>query len=117
MLGASHVLRVNEHVRVDLVYSLLSVRGKLWTDILGLLLFMLPATIYFLILSWPPALDAWHTGEISPNAGGLVRWPARFALPIGFALLTLQGFSELIKRLAMVTGRITADTHYERPLQ
>lgn len=117
MFGASYVMKVNEHVRVDLVYGMLSVRGKLWVDIFGLLAFMLPATIYMLILSWPPALDAWSTGEISPNAGGLVRWPARFALPIGFALLTLQGVSELIKRIAMVTGRITAATHYERPLQ
>lgn len=117
MLGAAHVLKVNEHVRVDLVYGLLSVRGKLWVDLMGLLVFMMPATVYLLILSWPPALDAWNTGEISPNAGGLVRWPARFALPIGFALLALQGVAEIVKRVAMLTGHITAETHYERPLQ
>ena len=117
MLGAAHVLKVNEHVRVDLAYGLLSVRGKIWVDFMGLLVFMMPATTYLLILSWPPALDAWTTGEISPNAGGLVRWPARFALPFGFALLALQGVSEIVKRVAMLTGRITAETHYERPLQ
>jgi TRAP-type mannitol/chloroaromatic compound transport system permease small subunit len=104
-------------VRVDLVYSMLSVRGKIWVDIFGLFLFMMPATIYFLILSWPPALDAWHTGEISPNAGGLVRWPARMSLPIGFTLLAFQGVSEIIKRIAMLTGHMTAEIHYERPLQ
>jgi len=70
-----------------------------------------------MILCWPPALDAIRTGEISPNAGGLLRWPARLALPIGFALMTLQGLSELIKRIAMLTGHLTADLHYERPLQ
>jgi TRAP-type mannitol/chloroaromatic compound transport system permease small subunit len=117
MLGAAQVLKVNEHVRVDLVYGMLSVRSKLWIDLMGLLVFMMPATLYLLMLSWPPALDAWNTGEISPNAGGLVRWPARFALPIGFALLALQGVAEIIKRVAMLAGYITAETHYDRPLQ
>lgn len=117
MLGAPHVLAVNEHVRVDLIYGLMSVRGKIWVDIVGLAAFLLPATIYFLILSWPPALDAWNTGEVSPNAGGLVRWPARLALPIGFALMALQGVAELVKRVAMLSGHLTAEIHYERPLQ
>lgn len=117
MLGGAYVLKVNEHVRVDLAYGMMSVRGKIWVDIFGLVFFMLPAVVYFMILSWPPALDAWNTGEVSPNAGGLVRWPARFALPIGFFLITLQGVAELIKRVAMLTGHMTAEIHYERPLQ
>ena len=117
MLGAAHVLKVNEHVRVDLIYGSLSTRGRIWVDLFGLSVFLLPAMIYLMILCWPPALDAIRTGEISPNAGGLLRWPARLALPIGFALMTLQGLSELIKRIAMLKGHLTADLHYERPLQ
>ena len=117
MLGAAHVLKVNEHVRVDLIYGMLGVRGKIWVDLLGFLVFLMPATLYLLWLCVPPFIDAWHTGEISPNAGGLVRWPARLALPIGFALVALQGISEIVKRVAMLSGHLTAEVHYERPLQ
>lgn len=117
MFGAAHVLKVNEHVRVDLIYGSLGVRGKIWVDLLGLLVFLMPATLYLLWLCIPPFIDAWHTGEISPNAGGLVRWPARLALPIGFALVALQGVSEIVKRIAMLSGHLTAEAHYERPLQ
>ena len=117
MFGAAQVLKVNEHVRVDLLYGMLSVRGKIWLDLLGLLVFLMPATLYMLWLCIPPAIDAFHTGEISPNAGGLIRWPARLALPIGFALVALQGVSEIIKRIAMLSGHMTAEVHYERPLQ
>ena len=117
MLGAAHVLKLNEHVRVDLIYGMLSTRGKIWVDLMGLLVFLMPATLYLLWLCVPPFVDALHTGEISPNAGGLMRWPARLALPIGFALVALQGFSEIVKRVAMLSGHLTADAHYERPLQ
>ena len=117
MFGAAHVLKVNEHVRVDLIYGMLGTRGRIWVDLVGLSLFLMPATIFFLILCWPPALDAIRTGEISPNAGGLLRWPARLALPIGFLLVALQGAAEMIKRIAMLTGHLTADLHYDRPLQ
>ena len=77
----------------------------------------MPAMLYLLFLCIAPAMDALHTGEISPNAGGLVRWPARLALPVGFALVALQGVSEIVKRIAMLSGHLTADAHYERPLQ
>ncbi len=117
MLGAAYVLKMNEHVRVDLLYGMLSVRGKIWVDLMGFLFFLMPATLYLLWLCVPPFLDALHTGEISPNAGGLVRWPARLALPIGFALVALQGVSEIVKRVAMLSGHLTAEAHYERPLQ
>lgn len=117
MLGAAQVLKMNEHVRVDLIYGMLPVRGKIWVDLLGLLVFLMPATLYLLVLCVPPFIDAWHSGEISPNAGGLVRWPARLALPIGFALVALQGVSEIVKRIAMLSGHLTAEAHYERPLQ
>ena len=117
MLGAAYVLKVNEHVRVDLIYGMLSTRRKIWVDLMGFLVFLMPATLYLLWLCIPPAIDAFHTGEISPNAGGLMRWPARLALPIGFALVALQGASEIVKRIAMLSGHLTADAHYERPLQ
>jgi len=117
LLGASYTLKKNEHVRVDIVYSNISTRKQIWVDIVGGLLFMLPATIILAYLSWPVFYNSWMQGEVSTNAGGLVRWPIKIFLPIGFALLSLQGISELIKRIAMLTGHMKADLHYERPLQ
>ena len=117
MLGASYTLKRNEHVRVDIVYSNVSTRRQIGIDIFGFILFMLPATAIMAYLSWPIFHNSWLLGEISGNAGGLLRWPVKIFLPIGFALLTLQGISELIKRIAMLTGHMKADLHYERPLQ
>jgi TRAP-type mannitol/chloroaromatic compound transport system permease small subunit len=117
MLGASYTLKKNEHVRVDIVYTNVSTRKQIGIDIFGFILFMLPATIIMAYLSWPIFHNSWAQNEISANAGGLLRWPVKIFLPIGFALLTLQGFSELIKRIAMLTGHMKADLHYERPLQ
>ncbi len=117
MLGASYTLKRNEHVRVDIVYANVSTRKQIGIDIFGFILFMLPATIIMTYLSWPIFHNSWEIGEISSNAGGLVRWPVKIFVPIGFFLLSLQGFSELIKRIAMLTGHMQADLHYERPLQ
>jgi TRAP-type mannitol/chloroaromatic compound transport system permease small subunit len=117
LLGASYTLKRNEHVRVDILYVNVSTRKQIGIDIFGFILFMLPATIIMAYLSWPVFYNSWALGEISANAGGLIRWPVKIMLPIGFALLTLQGVSELIKRIAMVTGHMKADLHYERPLQ
>jgi len=117
MLGTSYTLKKNEHVRVDIVYSNLSTRKQIGVDIFGTILFLLPATLIMAYLSWPVFYNSWAEGEISGNAGGLVRWPIKIFLPLGFALLSLQGFSELIKRIAMLTGHMKADLHYERPLQ
>ena len=117
MLGASYTLKKNEHVRVDILYANVSTRRQIGIDIFGFVLFMLPATVIMTYLSWPVFHNSWMLGEISSNAGGLVRWPVKIFLPIGFALLTLQGISELIKRVAMRTGHMPADLHYERPLQ
>ena len=117
LLGASYTLRRNEHVRVDIIYSNLSTRRQIAIDIFGGILFLLPATIILAYLSWPVFYNSWVQGEISTNAGGLVRWPIKIFLPLGFALLSLQGISELIKRVAMLTGHMQADLHYERPLQ
>jgi len=78
----------------------------LWVDIFGLVLFLLPMSIIIMRLSWPVFVNAYQTGEVSVNAGGLIRWPARLMVPVGFFLLTLQGISELIKRIAFLMGRI-----------
>ena len=117
MLGAAYTLRRNEHVRVDIVYSNLSTRRQIWIDIIGGIFFLLPAAVILAYLSWPVFYNSWTEGEVSANAGGLIRWPIKIFLPIGFALLSLQGISELIKRFAMLTGHMKADLHYDRPLQ
>jgi len=117
MLGASYTLKKNEHVRVDIVYSNLGTRGQIVIDIVGAVLFLLPATLILAYLSWPVFYNSWAGNEMSSNAGGLIRWPIKIFLPIGFALLSLQGISELIKRVAMLTGHMPPDLHYERPLQ
>jgi TRAP-type mannitol/chloroaromatic compound transport system permease small subunit len=117
MLGTSYVLRMNEHVRVDLVYGNVSPRAQLWIDFLGTLVFLLPATILLAYMSWPLFTDSWKIQEVSTNAGGLIRWPVKLLLPVGFALLTLQGVSELIKRFAALRGYVRIDTRYERPVQ
>ena len=117
MLGASYTLKRNEHVRVDIVYTNLSTRRQIWIDIFGGIFFLLPAALILAYLSWPIFYNSWTEGEVSGNAGGLIRWPIKIFLPIGFALLSLQGISELIKRFAMLTGDMPADLHYDRPLQ
>jgi TRAP-type mannitol/chloroaromatic compound transport system permease small subunit len=117
MLGTSYTLKRNEHVRVDIVYSNLSTRRQIGVDIFGAIFFLLPAALIMAYLSWPIFHNSWAENEISSNAGGLVRWPVKLFLPLGFALLSLQGISELIKRFAMLTGHMEANLHYERPLQ
>ena len=117
MLGTSYTLKKNEHVRVDIVYANVSTRRQIGIDIFGFILFMLPATIIMAYLCWPIFYNAWSHGEMSSNSGGLIRWPVKLLLPVGFFLLSLQGISELIKRIAMITGHMKADLHYERPLQ
>jgi len=117
LLGASYTLKKNEHVRVDIVYANVSTRRQIGIDIFGFILFMLPATVIMAYLSWPIFYNSWHMSEVSSNAGGLIRWPVKILLPVGFFLLSLQGLSELIKRIAMITGHMKADLHYERPLQ
>ena len=117
LLGASYTMKKNEHVRVDIVYSSLSTRKQIAVDIAGTLLFMLPATLILAYLSWAVFYNSWAIGEMSTNANGLLRWPIKIFLPLGFALLSLQGLSELIKRFAMLTGHMKPDLHYERPLQ
>ena len=104
MLGAAYTLFRNEHVRVDILYAAFSERGKLWVDVFGFIFFMLPATILLTWMTWPFFLDSFVRNEGSPNAGGLLRWPVKLVMPVGFFLLSLQGISELIKRIALLRG-------------
>lgn len=117
LLGASYTLQKNEHVRVDLVYMMLSDRGRLWVDTVGFALILIPVSAYLCWLSFPFFWQAFVSDEVSQNAGGLILWPAKLLLPLGFALLTLQGVSELIKRIAALCGEIEIETHYEKPMQ
>jgi TRAP-type mannitol/chloroaromatic compound transport system permease small subunit len=121
MLGASYTLKRNEHVRVDLIYSQLSDRGRLYIDLFGLSLFLMPACILFAWLSWTTLFyPSWLIAEHSLNAGGLPRYPIKFIVPFGFFMLSLQGLSEIIKRIGALKGKETLpveDLHYEKPVQ
>ncbi len=103
---AGYTLLHNQHVRIDVVSANLSGRGRAWIDILGTIFFLMPMAITIMVLSWPVFLDAYRSNEVSTNAGGLLIWPGRLMLPIGFFLLILQGLSELIKRIAFLRGMI-----------
>jgi TRAP-type mannitol/chloroaromatic compound transport system permease small subunit len=117
MFGAAKVLRVNEHVRVDIIYGGRSSRTKAIIDLLGLAVFLVPMTLLMIYLSWPFVIDSYLSKEMSSNAGGLIRWPFKVILPLGFALLAVQGMVEIIKRIAYLRGALQMETHYERPLQ
>ncbi|MDP9138388.1 MAG: TRAP transporter small permease subunit [Pseudomonadota bacterium] len=117
MFGAAHTLRMNEHVRVDLLYGWVSERTRTWIDLLGGLFFLLPMCALMIWFTWPWFLEAYASGEMSANSGGLVRWPVKLALPLGFALVGLQGLSEIIKCAAALAGCQARDSFYERPVQ
>jgi TRAP-type mannitol/chloroaromatic compound transport system permease small subunit len=117
MFGASYTFKRNEHVRVEILYLMLSERGQLWLDLIGTLCFLIPSCLLLSYLSWPFFMQAYNVGEISSNAGGLVRWPIKIVVPVGFVLLALQGVSEVIKRIAALKGFVVIDAKYERPTQ
>ena len=117
MLGAPWTLKMNEHVRVDLIYGSVSERARSWIDLLGGLFFLLPLCIMLIYFTLPWAWSAYITGEGSLNAGGLPRWPAKMLLPIGFGLMALQGISEIIKAALSLTTTYVREFAYEKPLQ
>jgi len=106
LLCAGYTLRHNEHIRIDVIAGHLSRRAQTWIDIFGTVFFLLPMATYIMWLSWPVFMNAWNSNEISGSAGGLIRWPVRLLVPAGFFLLSLQGVSELIKRIAFLKGLI-----------
>ena len=117
MLGAPLVLKLNEHVRVDLFYGKLKEKGPVYIDLFGLVFFLLPVMAMLTWLSFPLFVKMFVTNEMSSNAGGLIRWPAMLLLPLGFGWMFLQGLSEIIKRVAYLQGKFEMDTHYEKPVQ
>ena len=111
LLCSGYTLLRNEHVRIDVFHGHTSLRTQAKIDIFGLLVFLLPAMGLIGWLSWPFFLQAFESGEMSQNAGGLIRWPVYVLMPIGFALLCLQGLSELIKRIAFLKGLIASPVY------
>jgi TRAP-type mannitol/chloroaromatic compound transport system permease small subunit len=106
LLCSGYTLLHNEHIRIDVVSSHLARRTQIWIDVFGLLFFLLPMSLFIMWLSWPIFMNAWTSGEISGSAGGLIRWPVRLLVPLGFFVLSAQGLSELIKRIAYLRGLI-----------
>ncbi|MFZ9137804.1 MAG: TRAP transporter small permease subunit [Hylemonella sp.] len=104
MLGAGYGLLKNAHVRIDFLSARLSARARNWIDVGGIVLVLVPFCLICIALSWPLFVQAYNTGEMSQNAGGLIRWPAYALMPLGFSLLMLQGLAELIKRIAFLRG-------------
>jgi TRAP-type mannitol/chloroaromatic compound transport system permease small subunit len=117
LLGGPVTLKVNEHVRVDLFYSAVSERTRIWIDILGGILFLLPICVILIYFTWPWFVESWRISEGSSNAGGLIRWPVKLLLPLGFLLMALQGVSEIIKRVAALENLVRLEFKYEKPLQ
>ena len=105
LVGAGYDLLHNAHVRIDIISGRLSARAQNWIDVFGIVFFLFPMAFVIMKLSWPLFMDAYTRNEVSTNAGGLVVWPARLLVPIGFFLLIVQGISELIKRIGFLMGR------------
>jgi TRAP-type mannitol/chloroaromatic compound transport system permease small subunit len=106
LLCAGYTLLRNEHIRIDVVCGKLSRPTQIWIDILGTIFFLFPMVILIMILSWPMFMKSFLQVEMSGDAGGLLRWPVKLLIPVGFFLLLLQGVSELIKKIAILTGDI-----------
>jgi len=106
LLGAGYVFLKNAHVRIDFISGKLSARANALIDVIGILLVILPLCAMLISLSWPVFHQAWVSGEMSQNAGGLIRWPVLLLIPVGFGLLMLQTASELIKRIAFLSGHL-----------
>lgn len=105
MLGGGYAFLRNVHVRIDFLSSKFSPKFRNWVDVAGILVFLFPLCYMMATLGWPVFANAWQSGEMSSNAGGLIRWPVYALIPLGFGLLALQGLSELIKRLAFIAGQ------------
>lgn len=110
LLAAGYTLLHGEHVKIDVVSSKLSKRGQIWIDIIGFSVFLTPVCLTILYYGIPFFLQGYRSGEVSANAGGLIRWPVYAMIPLGFGLLLLQGWSELIKRIAFLKGLIEDPT-------
>jgi TRAP-type mannitol/chloroaromatic compound transport system permease small subunit len=112
LLAAAYTLKQNEHIRIDIVYGMFSRRVQHWIDLLGHALFLLPFCLLMLWYLVPYTLRSYHLGEVSTNSGGLIIWPAKALLLAGFVLLTLQSISEIIKKIAVMTGAMEDPTPF-----
>jgi len=110
LLAAGYTLKHNGHVRIDVLYGHLSERTRAWIDLAGSTLILVPFCLLMVWLSWPGFAESFMRGELSPDAGGLLRWPVRLLIPLGFVLLGLQGGSEIIKRIAFLRGLLPITT-------
>ena len=110
LLAAGYTMLRQEHVKIDVILHRFTKRTQIKIEIFGIVAFLFPLVLTVIDLSWPLVVKAWVTGEMSSNAGGLIRWPVFAMLPIGFALLGLQGISELVKRVAFLQGLIDDPT-------
>ncbi len=108
LLATSYTLRRNEHVRIDVIVGHFSKRTQVWIDLIGFILFLMPATLLILYYAVPYAWISLQNQEMSSNAGGLIVWPAKLMIPVGFVLLALQGISEIIKRIGYLQGKVPA---------
>jgi len=106
LLVAAYALKINAHVRIDVIAGKLSPRAQAWIDIVGGLFFLLPVCVIIAWYSWPALVSSWSINEMSSDHGGLIRWPMRLLIPVAFILLSLQGLSEVIKRIAFLAGLI-----------
>jgi TRAP-type mannitol/chloroaromatic compound transport system permease small subunit len=114
LLAAGYTLLRQDHVRIDVILSRFPKRVQIWVDILGICLFLFPYVFVVIYLAWPLVARAYVSGEMSQNAGGLIRWPVFALLPLGMLLLGVQGVSELIKRFAFLAGRIDDPTRRQQ---
>lgn len=117
MLGGAWTLKVNAHVRVDLVYGAVSERTRTWIDLCGGLFFLVPLCVLLIWFTWGWACTSLVTQEASANAGGLPQWPAKMLIPVGFALLLLQAIAEIVKCILALTTDYVREFAYEKPIQ
>lgn len=102
LLGAAHTLQRDQHVRVDVLYGRMSLKAKAWLDLVGSILFLVPFSLFGLFISWPAVRNSWAVYEVSPDPGGLARYPIKTVMLICFALLLLQAVSEILKRIQII---------------
>jgi TRAP-type mannitol/chloroaromatic compound transport system permease small subunit len=117
LLAAGYALKYEEHVRVDVFYSKMSPRTQAWVDAFGGILFLMPTAVIIAWLGIPMVVNSYRIHEYSSDAGGLLRWPIKIMIPLGFALLALQGIAEIIKKTAVALGVRGPGKAYERPVQ
>lgn len=105
LLGAAYALNRDVHVRVDVVYSRFGEKGRAWVDLLGTLFFLIPFSVVMLRVSWPSVRNSWVIREVSPDPGGLPRYPIKAVIILSFALLLIQGWAQVAKKVAVIRGR------------